>query len=137
MCASLGQIGSGEFFSRLVFSQRRSHLCAPSIGLSFVEQFLEQRSIVDHGLAQVFRTGLSSAVAQRNRMRGTIAFDHRRMIYGYVAGTLLEIANGITAGLHRVGDKAVSLSDGAFWIVNEAALNIIPAIEKARAISRG
>ena len=90
-----------------------------------------------HRLSQVLRAGLASTVAQRDRMRGTIVFDYRRMIYGYVPGTLLEIAYGITAGLHRVGDKAVSLSNGAFWIVNEAALNIVPVRQKARAISRG
>src|SRR5256885_7597164 len=84
----------------------------------------------DHGLVQIFRAGLSSAVAKSNRMPSTIVFHHNRMVHGDISRALLEISHRIGARLHRVRDQAVSLGYGALGVVNKTALNIIPAIEE-------
>ena len=79
----------------------------------FTQQFFKQRTGMDHGLAQIFRTGLAPTMTKRNVMRRSIVVDDLGMVDGAAGGPLLEIRDRIAARLHDVGDKAVGERDCA------------------------
>jgi len=94
----------------------------------FTQQFVEQRTVMDHRFAQIFRTGLASVMAKRNVVRRSIVVDDLGMVNGDVSGPLLEVRNWIAARLHDVGNKAVSQRDRAPGVVDKLRLHFVPAI---------
>ena len=103
--------------------------------LRLVDEFLKERAEVDHGLAQIFGVGLALGLAESALMRGAVIFEDERMVHGNIVGALFEIADGITAGGHHVGEQLVGVGDGAAGAVNEAGLDFGPGICEAGAVA--
>jgi hypothetical protein len=82
---------------------------------------------VDHGLAQIFRAGFAVGVAQRNLVRDAIVGDELRVFDGKVGGPLLEVAHGVTLGVHHLAQQLVGASDRRLWTVDEIGLDLSPA----------
>src|SRR5262245_14443911 len=88
------------------------------------QQFLEQRAVVDHRLAEVL--GTDSRVLGGNSMRGSVVIDHLRMLYGDISGALLEILDRVAAFAHHRADQPVSGSGGLGGLVDELCLGPAP-----------
>jgi hypothetical protein len=74
---------------------RASHLWLP-------DQFLEQCAVVNHGLTQIFRTGLALRLKKRASVARTVIFENERMIHRDIRGSLFEVSHRITSRGHYV-----------------------------------
>src|SRR5262252_1084790 len=80
----------------------------PPFGVGCVlEQFIEELSIMDHGLAQVFRAGFSAAVAKRDGMRSAIVLNDGWVVDGDQVRLALKIRHRVSARAHHFRDQAI------------------------------
>src|SRR5450756_2788458 len=73
-------------------------------------------------------------MAERNRVRGPVMLEDRRMVDRHIGGALLEIAHRIGPGLHNPPDETVGIANGGGWIVDESRLNRPPLVVEAPAL---
>jgi hypothetical protein len=100
-----------------------------------VDEFLEQRAVVNHGRTQIFGVGFSSGLTRGVLVRGAVIFENQRMVHGNIGGALFEIADGIAACRHHVAQQLVGAGYGAAGAVNEACLEFGPRFDEARAVA--
>ena len=91
---------------------------------------------MDHRLAKVLGARLATLMPKRDVVGLVIMFDDDRMIDGDVAGALVEIADRIASRLHHVAEQRVSERNCARRIVDEARLNVVPALRELAALGR-
>jgi hypothetical protein len=91
---------------------------------------------VNHGLAQVFRAGLTAIATLGDSMRGTIVFDHHRVIDRDVCCALGEVRGGISTRPHNFRDQAIRACHGPRGIIDELALHFTPTVAEADLIFR-
>jgi len=92
---------------------------------------------VDHGVAHVFGGGFVAAEAKGYVVGGAVVFDDAGMFDGDVGGALVEVGDGIAAGVHERGDQFIGFDDGAFGVVDETRLDGLPVGEIALAFGGG
>jgi hypothetical protein len=91
---------------------------------------------MNHGLAQVFGAGLSSRLTECALVGCTVVVEDQWMIYGDVRRALLKIAYRINARGHHVAEQLIGVRDRTAGAINEASLDSVTRLEKARAIGR-
>ena len=94
-----------------------------------LQELIEEAAVVEHGGAQVFGGVLVAAGAEGYVVGRAVVFDDAGMIDGDVSGTLLEVGDGVAAGVHERCDELVGFDDGAFRVVDEAGLDGLPVGE--------
>ncbi len=102
-----------------------------------LQELVEEGAVVEHGGAHVFGGDLGAGGALRDGVGGAVVFDDAGMVDRDVGGALLEVDDGIAAGVHEGGDELVGLDDGAAGVVDEAGLDELPLVEEALAFGGG
>jgi hypothetical protein len=102
--------------------------CARWSAFAILEQVLEQLAIVDDRGAKVLCARCVSFVTFGDRARSAIVTDEPRMMNGEIGGALLEVRDGISAGLHYFLDERVGAGDGARRVVDEHFLDAPPLL---------
>ena len=75
------------------------------------KQFIDERAVVDHGLAQLFGSGLALAVTRNNLVSRAKALDDAGMAYRDIRRSLLEIGLRISAICHGSSDQPFCTAD--------------------------
>ena len=109
-------------------------LCARQFRLA--DQFLKERPVVNHCLAQLFGTGLPPRLAKRYFMAGSVILHDLWMIHGDIRCTLFKITYRIAARGHHVAQQLIGIRNGASRAVNEPRLDPLPGLYEARTIAR-
>ena len=91
-----------------------------------VEQFVEERAEVDHGLPQTFGGRLPVAVAYDDRSGGAIVLYDSRVADGDICGSLLKVSHGVAACGHHVCYQLIGLPDCQRRVVDELLLHLRP-----------
>lgn len=100
----------------------------------YLQEFVEERAVLNHRGAKVFGGGLVGGEAGGYGVRGAVVLDDAGMVDGDVGGALLEVGDGIAAGLHERGDEFVGFGDGALGMIDEAGLHGLPVGHEAFAL---
>jgi len=98
-----------------------------------IEEFGEQRVVVEHGLTQIFCARLTLGMAERDLVRGPVLAEGRRMIDRHIGEALLEVALRVAPGVHDPPDQSVGIANGDGRIVDEAHLHGLPLVVEALA----
>jgi hypothetical protein len=72
-----------------------------------LQQLVEQRAVVDHGLAKIFGAGLASVMTESDVVSGTIVVDYNRVVDGDIVGAMYKVSHGITTGFHEFVEQLV------------------------------
>lgn len=115
----------------------RGALLVAARWLAHLEQFVDERAIVDDRLAQVLGVGLAAVVAPRNRVRGPVVLDHRRMVDRNVGRPVLEVADRLAAAQHQFAHQLIGFRQRAFRVVDEAHLQAAPRLAEMGCVRRG
>jgi hypothetical protein len=102
--------------------------------LRIVDQFLKKSSVVNHGLAKIFRACLTACLTKRGFVRGAVIVENHRVIHGDIRDALLEVGHRIAARGHHVDEQLVGFCDCASRTVNKACLDSGPTLDKSSAI---
>src|ERR1700677_4949307 len=70
--------------------------------LWLADQLLKKRSVVNHGLAQVFGTCLPPRLKKRALVGRTIIFENQRVIHGDICRTLFKVPYWIATCGHDI-----------------------------------
>src|SRR6185312_5266787 len=81
---------------------------------------------MDQRIPQVVCRRLSGPMPQRDRVRSAVMLDNRCMADGYVGGSLLEIAHGVTARGHQPVNQRVGVGNGSHRVVDKSRLHGSP-----------
>ena len=81
-----------------------------------------------HRLAKILCAGLASAMAKDDVVSGSIVPYRIGVVDGDVVGALIELAHGIAACIHNLGDEPVRFVHCAFGIVDEPPLDDGPLL---------
>jgi hypothetical protein len=108
----------------------------PSRRARQLDQISEQLTIMDHGLAQIFGVGLTAGMTHRHLVRQAIVGHQLGVRDREVGGTLLEVADWVTAGVHHAAQEFVGLGDRRARIVDEIRLDRAPALDVAVGLGR-
>src|SRR5260370_27242996 len=92
--------------------------------------------VKEEGLAKILCAGLASAMAQNDVVSGSIVADSIRIIDRDIVGALIELAHGIAARVHDIGDESIRFVHCAFGIINELLLNEGPLLGIPFALGR-
>ena len=88
---------------------------------------------MDHGLAQVFGSGMTLLGVTGHGVRCAIVLHHLWVVYRDIRGTLLEIGHGISASLHQLVDQLVGFGNGALRVVDKVGLHNPPTLREVGA----
>lgn len=102
-----------------------------------LQEFVEERAVLNHCGAQVFGGGLVGGEAGGYGVGGAVVLDDAGVADGDVGGALLEVGDGIAAGLHERGDELIGLGDRALGVIDEAGLDGLPVGDEALALGGG
>src|SRR6202035_2634171 len=94
-------------------------------------ELIKKLAVMNHRLAQIFRSGLATRTAGRDFMRGPVIFHNQWMVHGDIRRPLFKLTYGITAGGHHVAEQLVCLGNRIFRAVNELRLNLVPGSDVA------
>src|SRR5208282_3644775 len=86
---------------------------------------------MNHRLAQIFRTGLATCMADGDFMRGPVVFHYEWMVHRDIRRALFEVTYRVTAGRHYVTEKLIGLRDRFIGIVDKFGLNRAPGCDIA------
>src|SRR5882757_8156967 len=79
---------------------------------AWLKQLLEEGAVVNHGLTQLFRRGLTVGVMHNDAVARAIVLDHVGIADREVRGVLLEISHGIAAVDHHAANQPICRSHG-------------------------
>jgi len=91
---------------------------------------------MNHGLAQIFRSGLATRMAHRDFMRRAVIFHNQWMVDGDIRRALVKLIHGVTACGHHLAEQVVCLGNRILRVVNELGLNLTPRSNIARPFAR-
>ena len=123
MRLAMSAVVNGSSCLRSALMSNSSALMVDSFDVAGFEQFIEERPVVDHGLAQVFRGGPALGVAHYDVVRRAIVLDDGGITHRDVRRSLLEVGHGIAAVNHDAADQPVCRADGGRRVIDEAALH--------------
>jgi len=92
------------------------------------DQFLEKRPVMNHSLAQVFRSGLPARLAKRDFVGCTVVFENQWMIHGDIGRALFKVGYRIASCGHHIAQQPVRLADRTGGAVHEARLEAAPGL---------
>ena len=92
------------------------------------EQVVEQRAVIDDGLAKFLSAGFAALTAHHQSARDAVVLDHMRMVDRNVLGSFIEVLERITACGHDLRHEVVRLADRGVGIVDETCLDPSPLI---------
>jgi hypothetical protein len=98
-----------------------------------VEQVVEESTVVNDGLAQLFGVALPPAARVGERLCGAVVLDDIGMIDREIRDPLFEIVRGVAARAHDLFDEIVGRKNGFGRIVHELSLNSAPGRRKSSA----
>jgi hypothetical protein len=92
----------------------------------YLEEFINERAIVDDGLAHFLRAGFAPVAAQRQRASGAVVLHDDRVINGQVGRTPIEVFKGVATRGHHLGDELIGFPHGGGGVVHKARLDATP-----------
>src|ERR1022692_3861794 len=92
------------------------------------DQFLEKRPVMNHCLAQLFRSGLSGHLAKCDFMGCPVVFEDQWMIHGDIGRPLFKVGNRIASCGHHIAQQPVRLTDRTGGAVYETRLQSAPGL---------
>jgi hypothetical protein len=108
-------------------------LCSRRLWLP--DQFLKQRSKMDHGLPQVFGVGFPTCLAKRALMSSPVIIENQWMVHGDIGRALFKVAHWIAPSRHHIAEQLVGLGYCSAGPVNEARLHSGPGFDEPRTIA--
>jgi hypothetical protein len=94
------------------------------------QEFVNQRTIVDHRLAHFLRTSFTTLPPQRQRASGPVILNDHRMVNRQIGRTAIKVFKGVAARSHHLGDELIGFAHRAGWVVHKARLNATPFADK-------
>ena len=99
-----------------------------------VQQGLDQRPVGRHGLALAFGVDRAFVGGDARGAGVAVVLDDLRVLDGDVFGAAVEVVDRVAAGAHDVDDQRVGAVHGLHRVVDEAALDVDPAVLEAVAL---
>ena len=100
------------------------------------DKLIKKRSVMNHCLAQFFRTGLATRLTNCDFVGCTVIFQNRRIVHGDVRRTLFKVAYRIATVGHHIAQQLVGIRYGTSGAVNEPRLHPAPGLDEASTITR-
>ena len=98
------------------------------------QELVEERTEVDHRLAQVLGAGVALRGANGDAVRGAVVLDDHGMVDRHVCSALLEVlGDGVAALAHDLRDERVGLGHRGRRLIDEGPLRRGPALGVALA----
>jgi hypothetical protein len=95
-----------------------------------VQEFVEQRAVVNHCLAHFFRFGFTALPPQRQRAGRAVILNDHRVINGQVVRPSIEVFEGVATRRHHLGDELIGFCHGTDRVIDKARLNATPLAGK-------
>ena len=99
------------------------------------QEILEKGAVVYQGLAQILGVRFAARAAARDVVGDPVVAHQFGVVHRQVGRAVLEVADGVAARAHHLGEQLVRLSDRRARIVNEPGLHLPPALRELRRLA--
>ena len=98
------------------------------------DEFVEERAVVNHGLAQFFGAGFAAGLTIGDSVGQAVIFKDERMADGNIGGALLKVTHRIAARGHHFAQELIGFRYRASGAVHKVRLHFAPGRHEARMI---
>jgi hypothetical protein len=100
------------------------------------DKLIKKCAVMNHGLAQFFRTGLAVRLTKGDGVGGAVIFENQRVAHRDIRRTLFKVTYRIPARGHHIAQELIGFRHRTSRAVNEARLHPAPGLDETSPIGR-